>query len=98
VSFATKLTNKIERRTAPVGVIGLGYVGLPLVLLFGESRFSVVGFDIDEKKTRSLMDGRSYMRHIGQERLAAAFRGGRMHATSDFSVLAECDAIIVCPT
>lgn len=60
MSFATKLTNKIERRMAPVGVIGLGYVGLPLVLLFGESRFSVVGFDIDEKKTRSLMDGRSY--------------------------------------
>jgi UDP-N-acetyl-D-glucosamine dehydrogenase len=96
MNLAAELTKKIEARTATVGVIGLGYVGLPLALLFDESRFRVVGFDVDEKKIRSLREGHSYIRHIGEERVAEALARGRMRATSDFSLLTECDAIIIC--
>jgi UDP-N-acetyl-D-glucosamine dehydrogenase len=90
------LLESIRTRTARVGVIGLGYVGLPLVLLFEESGFNVLGFDVDEKKTAALARGESYIRHIGAERIATAFRGKRAAATTDFARLAECDAIIVC--
>jgi UDP-N-acetyl-D-glucosamine dehydrogenase len=91
------LLSKIESRTATVGVIGLGYVGLPLVLLFAENGFPVIGFDVDEKKTSALTAGESYIRHIGSDRVAAAFRGERaVSATTDFARLADCDAIIVC--
>ncbi len=90
------LLKKIETREAIVGVIGLGYVGLPLVLLFRESGFRVIGFDVDEKKTKALARGESYIRHIGPERVAAAFTSGHAEATADYDRLAECDAILIC--
>ncbi|MEK6372967.1 MAG: nucleotide sugar dehydrogenase [Acidobacteriota bacterium] len=90
------LLESIRARTARVGVIGLGYVGLPLVLLFEEAGFNVVGFDVDEKKTDALARGESYIRHIGAERIRKAFRAKRAAATTDFSRLADCDAILVC--
>jgi len=90
------LIQKIESRTATVGVIGLGYVGLPLVLLFWESGFRVVGFDVDAGKTEALTRGESYIRHIGPERVAAAFNSGRAEATTNYSRLAECDAVLIC--
>src|ERR1051325_11472900 len=90
------LLHKIEQRTARVGVIGLGYVGLPLVLLFEESGFPVLGFDVDPAKTEALMRGESYIRHIGVERIQRTVSGGRAEATTDFDRLAECDAILVC--
>lgn len=90
------LLEKIESRDATVGVIGLGYVGLPLVLLFRESGFRVIGFDVDPKKTAALMRGESYIRHFGPERVAAAFRSGNAEATSDYDRLAECDAVLIC--
>jgi UDP-N-acetyl-D-glucosamine dehydrogenase len=90
------LLDSITNRTATVGVIGLGYVGLPLVLLFSESGFRVVGFDVDRKKTEALGRGESYIRHIGPERVAAAFGGGKAQATDDYDRLAECDAILIC--
>ena len=90
------LLDRIETRTAIVGVIGLGYVGLPLVLLFSESGFPVIGFDVDETKTAALARGESYIRHIGPERVAAAFTGGKAAATVDYDRLAECDAILIC--
>ena len=90
------LIDAIESRHAVVGVIGLGYVGLPLVLLFAESGFRVVGFDVDPAKTEALARGESYIRHIGPERVAATFTGGRAEATNDFDRLAECDAILIC--
>jgi UDP-N-acetyl-D-glucosamine dehydrogenase len=91
-----QLLSRIESREAQVGVIGLGYVGLPLLLLFGESGFPVVGFDVDAQKTEALARGESYIRHIGAERVHKAFRSGRAAATTDFSRLAECDAILIC--
>jgi len=90
------LLDSIDARTATVGVIGLGYVGLPLVLLFWESGFRVIGFDVDSNKTAALARGESYIRHIGPERVAAAFDSGRAEATTDYDRLAECDAILIC--
>src|SRR5947208_15310649 len=86
----------VRARTAVVGVIGLGYVGLPLVLLFGEEGFPVIGFDVDVKKTAALNRGESYIKHIGVERIRKAFESDRVIATADFDRLRECDAIIIC--
>ena len=90
------LLRRIADRSALVGVIGLGYVGLPLALLFEEGGFRVVGFDVDPNKPEALARGESYIRHIGRERVATAFRRGRIEATTDFARLAGCDAIVVC--
>jgi UDP-N-acetyl-D-glucosamine dehydrogenase len=89
------LLKAIEDRTAHIGVIGLGYVGLPLVLLFEEGGFEVLGFDVDAAKVQKLNDGQSYIRHIGVERIATSFKR-RARATTNFSRLVECDAIIIC--
>jgi UDP-N-acetyl-D-glucosamine dehydrogenase len=90
------LIEAIRARTARVGVVGLGYVGLPLVLLFEEAGFPVIGFDVDEEKAAKLGRGESYIRHIGIERIQKAFGDKRAEATTDFGRLGECDAIIVC--
>src|SRR5215212_2016624 len=87
---------KITTRTLRVGVIGLGYVGLPLVLLFEENGFPVIGFDVDPRKAEMLNAGHTYIRHIGEERIAKAFRGERAEATTDFERLLDCDAILIC--
>jgi UDP-N-acetyl-D-glucosamine dehydrogenase len=87
---------RVASREAVVGVVGLGYVGLPLVLIFEEAGFPVIGFDVDEEKARRLTAGDSYIRHIGPERVRKAFVGGKARAVSDFAAMAECDAIIVC--
>jgi UDP-N-acetyl-D-glucosamine dehydrogenase len=90
------LLSKVEDRSARVGVIGLGYVGLPLALLFEHSGFPVTGFDVDPAKAEALGRGESYIRHIGRDRVAKAFAGGRIVATVDFDRLSECDAVLVC--
>src|SRR5246127_1835819 len=91
----SELLSRIENRTARVGVIGLGYVGLPLVLLFNEQGFPVTGFDIDTNKVRTLAEGGSYIYRIpATEIQAAASRGFR--PTSDFARIAEMDAVIIC--
>ena len=87
---------KIESRDALVGVIGLGYVGLPLAMLFAEREFQVLGFDVDETKVRDLNAGRSYIGHIPEDRVGKAVSIGRLEATSDFSRLGEPDAILIC--
>jgi len=96
MSHHAALLGRIEDRTARVGVIGLGYVGLPLALLFEEAGFAVSGFDVDPAKTEALRRGESYIRHIGAERVARAFATGRIEATTDFDRLSACDAILVC--
>jgi UDP-N-acetyl-D-glucosamine dehydrogenase len=90
------LLERIEHRSARVGVIGLGYVGLPLALLFEEVGFPVIGFDVDPEKPRALQRGASYIRHIGAQRVEQAFARGRIEATTDFGRLGECEAILVC--
>ena len=73
LSYKEQLIQKISSKSACVGVIGLGYVGLPLALVFEEAGFPVLGFDIDSKKPEALHRGESYIKHIGPERVANAF-------------------------
>src|SRR5512139_2876652 len=94
-----ELLKKIEDRSFVVGVIGLGYVGLPLLLLFVEKGVRVVGFDIDPSKSDALRAGRSYIKHIPAERIRKAVDTGRLSVTTDFSGLKGCDgALIAVPT
>jgi UDP-N-acetyl-D-glucosamine dehydrogenase len=90
------LHEKIRNRTAHVAVIGQGYVGLPLALVFCEAGFTVTGFDVDPKKIRAISAGQSLIKHIGPERVAAAVASGKFTATTDVDRLAAADAIIVC--
>ena len=91
-----ELLRRIDDRSATVGVIGLGYVGLPLALVFHEAGFPVLGFDTDRKKIDALARGASYIKHIGAERVAAACARSRFEATIDFTRLGECDAVLIC--
>ncbi len=90
------LRSKIDSQEALVGVIGLGYVGLPLALAFAESGFEVLGFDVDQSKVDQLTQGQSYIHYIAAERIVDAAAKGLLGATSDFSRLAEPDAILAC--
>lgn len=93
---APALRAAIAARGAQLGVIGMGYVGLPLALLFCENGFPVLGFDTDPAKVDMLSAGRSYIKHIGPERVAACAASGRFTATTDFDRLAECDCLLIC--
>src|SRR5215467_13463913 len=89
------LTEKLENRSARIGVIGLGYVGLPLVLLFSEQKFKVTGFDIDTRKIEVLSEGRSYIVRIPETEIQAAKAAG-FNATSEYAGISEMDAVIIC--
>ena len=91
-----KLIQKITDRKAIIGIIGLGYAGLPLVVRFGEERFHVLGFDIDPQKVDLLNEGESYLQSIPADRIGDLVRSGIFSATSDFSRLAEVDSILIC--
>ena len=94
-SEAGKLIQKIEDRTARIGIIGMGYVGLPLALLFSEERFAVTGFDIDNKKVSTLNAGSSYIVRIPGTEIQAAQKHG-FRATSDYSEISSVDTVIIC--
>ena len=96
MSDVALLKDKIARREYTVGVIGLGYVGLPLVLRFGEVGFRVMGFDVDAAKVKQLNDGTSYIEHVPTPRVQALVGAGRFEATADQGRLAEPDAVIIC--
>ena len=91
----SELKNKIEQKNARVAVIGLGYVGLPLALLYTEQKFSVTGFDIDARKVSTLDQGGSYIFRIPAAEIQAAKKRG-FSATAEYSRLTEMDAIIIC--
>ena len=93
---AQTLHTKIHDRTATIGIVGLGYVGLPLALLFHERGFPIIGFDTDPEKPAKLQRGESYIRHIGADAIGRAFTSEKVRATSDFAHLSECDAILIC--
>ncbi len=95
-AMARELIDRIEQRAYRVGVIGLGYVGLPLGLAFADGGFQVLGFDVDEVKVEALGAGRSYIDHLDDEQLARNVRGGLFEATSDFDRMAEVDALLIC--
>ncbi len=86
----------INDRQARVGILGLGYVGLPLAMVFSEAGFPVTGFDVDRAKVAALGQRESYIKHLGNERIARAVDSGRFIATADFADAAACDALIIC--
>jgi UDP-N-acetyl-D-glucosamine dehydrogenase len=87
---------KFKTRRAHVGVIGLGYAGLPLACSFAEAGFQVTGFDIDNGKVQQLRSGRSYIAHIDPARIERLIAAGNFSASSDFHLLKECHAAIIC--
>ena len=89
------MIRRFEDKSATIGIVGLGYVGLPLALRYAEVGYKVIGFDIDPDKVRTLTSGESYIRHISSERLADMNRSGFL-ATTDFSKASEVDALILC--
>ena len=93
---AEQSIGKILRKEALVGIIGMGYVGLPLVLRFCEEDFRVLGFDVDSKKVAMLKRGKSYLKSIPSSRISQFIRSGRFDATDDFSRLGEPDCIMIC--
>jgi UDP-N-acetyl-D-glucosamine dehydrogenase len=90
------LRGKIDSREARIGVIGLGYVGLPLAVELGSAGFSVTGFDIDATKIRAISEGRSYIGDVDSSAVATLVEAGRLDATSDFEKLAKVDVINIC--
>jgi UDP-N-acetyl-D-glucosamine dehydrogenase len=95
-SALAALRGRVRDRTAVVGVIGLGYVGLPQALAFAEAGYRVLGFDIDPAKADVLAAGRSYLLDVPGSRVGALVSAGRLTATADFDRLGECDALIIC--
>jgi UDP-N-acetyl-D-glucosamine dehydrogenase len=91
----THLLQKLKNREAVIGIVGLGYVGLPLMLRYCEVGYKVIGFDIDHAKVDALMSHQSYIEHIGSGAIAAAVQAGFL-ATTDFSRASEVDALILC--
>ena len=96
MSRLEELRDRIDSRDARIGVIGLGYVGLPLAVEFAKAGFSVVGLDIDDEKVRSLEAGKSYIEDVPAEELETARADGRFRASSDFAELTRLDVINIC--
>ncbi len=90
------LRKLIEEKTARVGVIGLGYVGLPLIVEFGLKGYSGIGFEVDEKKTSDVNAAHSYIVDVSDQNLKKCVDDGKLTATTDFSQLKDCDVIIIC--
>jgi len=91
-----QLQGKIESRSARIGVIGLGYVGLPLIVEFASEGFEGIGFEVDKKKTESIERGESYIVDVPSEEVRECVESGKLTATTDFSGLSGCDVIIIC--
>ena len=90
------LLEKIERFEAQVGIIGLGYVGLPLAVISGQAGYRVVGVDVSQHAVETINAGRSHIGDIKDAEVAALVQAGRLRATADYGVLKECDVIIIC--
>jgi UDP-N-acetyl-D-glucosamine dehydrogenase len=91
-----ELETLIERRVARVGVVGLGYVGLPLAVEFAKAGFTVVGIDVDRSKVERVLRGENYIADVEDSELQSAVRTGRLSATDDWNVVVDLDVLIVC--
>lgn len=91
-----KLISQLHNRTARVGILGLGYVGLPLAVVFAEAGFHVTGIDPDKRKVDTILRKESHIQDVPSEQVARLVEAGRLHATTDFSVLQDVDAVSIC--
>lgn len=96
ISIHDSLVARITSKQARIGVLGLGYVGLPLAVAFARNGFQAIGLDADERKTRSLNEGRSYIGDVSSVELRREIAASRLHVDTDPARLAQCDCIIVC--
>ncbi len=95
MNIKTDLISKLNNKTATIGIIGLGYVGLPLLIRYAQIGFKVIGIDIDQDKVNALNEGRSYIEHIPSPEIQSSLNKG-FKATTDFSRAAEADTLILC--
>src|SRR4030088_2587240 len=93
---SAQLLTRIQNRSARVGVVGLGYVGLPLLVEFARSGFQAVGIDLDAQKVASIQRGTSYIADVGSTELSDLVASGRLSATTDFKAVAELDTVNIC--
>ena len=92
----TEILEKIEKRDAGIGIVGLGYVGLPLAIEFVNAGFSVTGFDIDGQKIQMLRNSQTYIKHIPSSFIEKMNESGRFAGTTDFAIASDCDVLILC--
>ena len=92
----TRFEDRLSEKTVRVGVIGLGYVGLPLVHVFWQAGLTAVGFDVDPGKIEKLARGETYIKHFASDHVRAMNASGRFSATTDFAKLADVDAVLIC--
>ncbi len=95
-SVKTNLIQALENRSARIGILGLGYVGLPLAAAFGEAGFTVVGVDPDQRKIEALNQGTSYIQDVPTEQVKRLVGAGKLTATTDFTALSQVDAVSIC--
>ena len=96
MSTKETLIKKLKEKNAKIAILGLGYVGLPLAVVFGEAGFNVTGVDPDTRKIEALSKGISYIPDVKTETVAKLVKDGKFTATADFSVLKEMDAVSIC--
>src|SRR5271165_2548788 len=94
--MAIALEQAIRDKTAVVGVVGLGYVGLPLIRAFVAGGYRTMGFDVDNSKVEQLLAGKSYIGHISSEWISDCIQSKRFTPTADLKRLAEADALLIC--
>ena len=94
--MSQSLEQKINDQSAVIGIIGLGYVGLPLMSAFVKAGFRTIGFDVDQKKVDMLKAGKSYIKHIDAAKVTALIEKGQFDPTSDVSRMAEADCLLIC--
>lgn len=92
----SSFAERIDRREVTIGVVGLGYVGLPLVLAFCRQGFRVLGFDVDRRKTQQLASGESYIKHISSSEISDIVSRNQFEATTDYKRVTEADALLIC--
>ena len=96
MTIKEQLIQKLQGKTAKIGVLGMGYVGLPLAVVFAEAGFDVLGIDPDQRKVAAFNEGRSYIQDVPTETVVQLHRANRLHMTADFSALADLDAVSIC--
>ncbi len=96
LKISDQLIQKIKNKESLIGIIGLGYVGLPLVARFAEEGFKILGFDVDPKKVNQLKNSKSYLKAVPSSKISQFIRDGKFDVTDDFSRLGEPDCILIC--